>query len=67
MQIVKEFTLDNEEEREREEWRLGDYDNMGTGCPNCGRQRLCLCNNGKHRCEKCNYVVELGVYAPVSL
>jgi hypothetical protein len=31
----------------------GEYD--GTRCPNCERQRMMLCSNGKRRCEKCNY------------
>ncbi len=37
---------------EREQWQ-GDYD--GTECPNCSRQRMLLCVNGKRRCEKCNW------------
>lgn len=56
---------DDEENRLHDEWRLGEYDNGDTGCPNCGRMRLCLCPNGKHRCEKCNWSPELGAYAPV--
>lgn len=47
------------------EWQLGDYDNGEHGCPHCGRSRLCLCPNGKHRCEKCNWVPEDNTYAPV--
>ena len=35
-------------------WRLGEY--TGNDCPNCGRNRLCKCPNGKTRCEKCNWV-----------
>ena len=46
-------------------WTMGDYDNGETGCPNCGRSRLCICANGKHRCEKCNWVPEDGAYCPV--
>ena len=49
---------------EQDEWALGDYDNGEHGCPNCGRSRLCLCPNGKHRCKKCNWCPELGTYAP---
>lgn len=52
------------EQAEQAGWALGDYDNDDTACPNCGRFRLCLCPNGKHRCEKCNWSPELGNYAP---
>jgi len=48
------------------EWELGEYDNGDNGCPHCGRHRLCLCPNGKHRCEKCNWCPELEDYAPVN-
>jgi hypothetical protein len=58
----------DKEDRERAEWALGDYANdamgNGVGCPNCGRMRLCVCPNGKHRCEKCNWCPELQGYAP---
>jgi hypothetical protein len=57
-------SLEEKEDRERAEWALGDYDN--DGCPHCGRHRLCLCPNGKHRCEKCNWCPELNHYAPVN-
>lgn len=53
-----------EEDAIREAWALGDYDNGENGCPHCGRHRLCLCPNGKHRCEKCNWCPELNDYAP---
>lgn len=56
---------DRAEAARRAEWALGDYDNGDDGCPNCGRSRLCVCPNGKHRCEKCNWCPELGDYAPV--
>ena len=59
-------TFDEKEERERAEWALGPYDNDDTGCKNCGRYRVCLCPNGKHRCEKCNWSPELNDYAPVN-
>lgn len=48
----------------RAAWALGPYDNGDTGCPNCGRRRLCLCPNGKHRCEKCDWCPEDGAYVP---
>lgn len=56
---------DDGEELLREQWQLGDYDNGEHGCPCCGRHRLCLCPNGKHRCEKCNWVPEDNSYAPI--
>jgi hypothetical protein len=47
------LTRDQEESmREKLAWS-GDYD--GTTCPNCGRERMLLCANGKRRCEKCNW------------
>ena len=49
---------------ERSEWSLGDYDNGEAGCENCGRSRLCICPNGKHRCEKCDWSPELKGYVP---
>lgn len=60
---------DYQAERDREDelyaaWALGDY--VAQDCPNCGRHRLCICPNGMHRCEKCNWSPELGRYAPVS-
>ena len=27
-------------------------------CPNCGRHRVELWNNGKHICEKCHWCIE---------
>lgn len=60
-------TIDEQEEREILEWSLGEYDNGETGCSNCGRHRLCICTNGMHRCEKCNYSPELSGYAPAHL
>lgn len=55
----------DEEERLIQEWSLGDYDNGENGCPKCGRHRLCICQNGKHRCEKCNWSPELNDYVPI--
>lgn len=58
--------IGEEQEREsleKEAWYLGDY--VGD-CPNCGRQRLCQCPNGKTRCEKCNWVPEDQQYCPIS-
>lgn len=53
----------DDEEAERAVWMLGDY--TTDDCPNCGRQRLCKCHNGKTRCEKCNWVVEDQAYCAV--
>lgn len=61
--MTARFDSDEEYQREVEAWQ-GDYDNGDAGCPNCGRMRLMLCTNGKHRCEKCNWCPELGEYAP---
>jgi ribosomal protein L37AE/L43A len=47
-------------ENEFPEWELMDY--VAEPCPNCGRERLCECENGMHRCEKCNWCPELGEY-----
>ena len=60
--------LGDEQEREVAEkhaWSLGDYESYP--CPNCGRQRLCRCPNGKHRCEKCNWIPEDEFYCPIGL
>ncbi len=58
-----------EEIAEREAWRLGEYQGVTADeenqCPHCGRFRLCICPNGMHRCEKCNWSPELNNYAPV--
>lgn len=57
---------DKKEEELEQQWSLLDYDNGETGCTHCGRSRLCICPNGMHRCEKCNWSPELNGYAPVS-
>lgn len=48
-----------------EEWALGDY--VEIPCPNCNRLRLCECDNGKHRCEKCNWIPEDKTYCEINL
>jgi hypothetical protein len=55
---------DAEDEALRAQWTLGEYEPYD--CANCGRQRVCKCPNGKHRCEKCNWVPEDRAFAPVS-
>jgi hypothetical protein len=52
------------ESAEKDAWHLGDY--ISGSCENCGRQRVCICPNGKHRCEKCNWVPEDQMYCPIS-
>jgi len=49
-----------QEAKEKEDW-AGDYD--GSDCPNCGRQRVIKCTNGKRRCEKCNYDADSNTYS----
>lgn len=44
--------------RNRSQAKMGDYDNPDTGCPNCGRYRIMLGDDGKHRCEKCCWCIE---------
>ena len=63
--------LSQEQAREKAEsdafdakWALGDY--TGESCPECGRQRLCRCPNGKSRCEKCNWSPEEKRYVTLS-
>lgn len=55
--------MEAEEMDPHAEWRSGDYA-AGRKCPKCGRVRVCLCLNGKHRCEKCNWCPEDNVYVP---
>lgn len=38
--------------------KCGDYDNPENGCPKCGRQRVMLGDDKKHRCEKCAWCIE---------
>jgi len=54
-----------DEDAQLAEWALGDY--ASYPCPNCGRERLCKCLNGKHRCDKCNWVPEDDSYCPIEL
>ncbi len=44
------------------EYLNGDYDNPPDGCPNCGRQRIMLCQDEKHHCEKCWWCIEDNKY-----
>ena len=38
--------------------KVGPYDNPEEGCPNCGRFRIMLGDDQKHRCEKCCWCIE---------
>ena len=42
--------------------KYGDYDNPENGCPNCGRYRIMLGDDKKHRCEKCYWCIEDNEY-----
>ena len=51
---------DPKEEKEKQEWETLKY--SGGNCPNCGRCRVEICTNGKHWCDKCDWVVEDNQY-----
>ena len=36
----------------------------GAPCPNCGRDRVELYENGEERCEKCDWNLTKGEYEP---
>ncbi|WP_296246259.1 hypothetical protein [uncultured Stenotrophomonas sp.] len=42
--------------------KLGPYENPPDGCPNCGRSRVMVGDDGLHRCEKCCWCIEEGVF-----
>lgn len=46
----------DKEFEEIETWANVKY--IAVACPKCGRQRVELCANGKHWCEKCNWVIQ---------
>ena len=50
------FEYQKNDEEEQKEWAPTGYASMD--CPNCGRHRVEKCENGKHWCEKCNWVIE---------
>lgn len=39
-------------------WRFDLQDDGESNCSHCGRNRIALCVNGKHRCEKCDFSPE---------
>ncbi len=50
--IIEDTSLDSDMSK------FGDYDNPKDGCPNCGRYRIMLGDDKKHRCEKCGWCIE---------
>ena len=40
------------------QYLTGCYENPPGGCPNCGRNRIMLCQDNKHHCEKCWWCIE---------
>ena len=51
-----------DEFRERNRSKFGDYDNPPNGCPNCKRFRIMKGIDGLHRCEKCGWCIEKNEY-----
>lgn len=39
-------------------WSFNLEDISQSECIACGRNRISLCDNGKHRCEKCDFCPE---------
>lgn len=58
--ITDYFAQLAQERLDRVQYTLADY--ADRPCPNCARQRLCICHNNKHVCEKCHWCVEDGEY-----
>ena len=50
------------EEQDRIQSKMGPYDNPENGCPNCGRHRVMIGDDKKHRCEKCGWCIEDSEY-----
>lgn len=57
---MADFYDDNDEcENDRiQQSKHGEYDNPEDGCPNCGRHRVMIGDDKKHRCEKCSFCIE---------
>jgi len=53
---MEEFQKEEDEFRERQMVKMGDY--SGDDCPNCGRHRVMVGDDGKRRCEKCCWCIE---------
>jgi ribosomal protein L37AE/L43A len=56
---------EKDEQVQIEAWSNATDCYTGNDCPNCGRNRLLKCANGKTRCEKCNWVLEDSEYCPI--
>ena len=62
LQKLQEVKMINyeDEDKEMSEWESQGY--VSEPCSNCGRTRVEKCANGKHWCEKCNWVIEDKTY-----
>ena len=56
---------DIEQEKLEDAWSMGDYTDRE--CRNCGRNRVRKCQNGKTRCEKCNWIKEDNQYCDLAV
>lgn len=45
-------------------WQPATQVYTGVACTACGRNRVQLCRNQKHKCDKCNFCPETEAYAP---
>ena len=52
--------FDESEHEYGDEWLMGDY--TGERCEKCKRERVRICENGKRRCDKCNWCPEDRIY-----
>jgi tRNA(Ile2) C34 agmatinyltransferase TiaS len=65
MSIIKSIENSWKEEEsfnERNQLKIGPYENPENGCPNCGRHRIMKGDDNKHRCEKCYWCIEDNAY-----
>ena len=60
LESLKESQEEDKKSIERYLSKMGPY--TGEQCPNCGRTRIMLGKDGKHRCEKCAWNVEDSKY-----
>ena len=61
MRLANEITKQQADEHAAWLGWQGDYD--GTDCPNCKRERVLQCTNGRCRCDKCNWDPDAGKYS----
>jgi ribosomal protein L37AE/L43A len=59
--IEESHRIDDLERKKRQD-KFGNYDNPENGCPNCGRYRIMIGKDKKHRCEKCSWCLEDKAY-----